>query len=1137
MLETGILQYNCGNANNETAKEVFDSIDPERFPILAIQEPMITERNITHIPKNYRPSRPVRYGMRVLFLIHDKIPLTEWQLKEATDHTERIQMKISDGVVHLINVYNPVGPVTQPRIEKWPELQKILDEIEGESTLIIGDFNSHHPLWGGAGVAREPKAEHLITEMDRRGLESLNERGVITWQRGESATTIDLAFASYDVATSILLYKPRPEWTPMEDHFPIEIQIAGNVLHKKSSNRFAIKKASWDKIVSEVAESEWMDNDPHIAIGNLLETIHTALSNHCPRIRPSDWSRPEWSPVAAELLAGARRARNQYRRTRNPDDAVEWKHMRNALRREMRSNARTRWRKLINTLTEDEGHPDHPHNKGLWKLNKWSRKEIGTQNGQVIIPKLRRTEDDESTDDNDEKAEILATKFFPQSGTADLSDITNEQFERFTISEDVTADEVAEILKELPNQKAPGPDMVPNEALKALRDTIALGLAGTITKLFKQGELPAVLKESITVVLRKEKKKDYSLPSSYRPIALENTIAKVIEKIIANRMITEAETRGLIPWNQMGARKKRSTLSALELLTGSIQTAWQAKKSVVSVLGLDLAGAFDNVSHQRLLWVLRKMGYPEWIIKVVESFLTGRRTRISFSDYESRWFDTATGIPQGSTLSPALFIFFISDLLQQFQEVKDNVLGFGFVDDTTLITWSNSAESNCGRLTIAHDKCTAWAKRFGAKFAPDKYQIIHFTKKRKTTDDLQSTINIQGHDAELVPTLRVLGVWLDPALSWKDHIMRATQKGVKAFESLARVTSSVWGPSVRKSRLLYTAVARPIMTYGSQVWTVSSKGEPIAQARIKALAVTQNKCLRKIMGAYVRTPVAAIERESAVPPIDLFLQSQATQRAATTSDHEVTQEIESALQQVWNAATTPPRRMRGRPRRSRGPRPVSAMATLREQAAEIIEASRTRQLGVQAETDRRRNGNRDQDQQRTMQFRSKHPDIDAIFTAEWEKRWQTYARSTKSRATTWKGEWKQQPLSLYEGLLKHEATALFLLRTEVMGLRAWLARIGVPEVHPACPCGAPKQTLDHILAFCPDLMTQRIDLISKAGSTELRRSILDDKKKVKHAARWLLQTKTLDQFSVAMEVEEEKMEGWMAFQALQDVSD
>ena len=139
-------------------------------------------------------------------------------------------------------------------------------------------------------------------------------------------------------------------------------------------------------------------------------------------------------------------------------------------------------------------------------------------------------------------------------------------------------------------------------------------MAKAISWIFRNGEMPTRLKESTTIVLRKDKKKDYSLPSSYRPIALENTIAKVIEKIIANRIMSEAESRGLIPWNQMGARKSRSTLSALELLSGSIQTAWKAKKAVVSVLGLHLAGAFDNVSHERLLWVLRKIGFPEWIV-------------------------------------------------------------------------------------------------------------------------------------------------------------------------------------------------------------------------------------------------------------------------------------------------------------------------------------------------------------------------------------------------------------------------------------------------------------------------------------------------------------------------------------------
>jgi len=68
MMETGILQFNCGNVNNEKAKVVFDSIDPERFPILAIQEPMITERNLNtiYIPKNFRPSQPINYSIIII---------------------------------------------------------------------------------------------------------------------------------------------------------------------------------------------------------------------------------------------------------------------------------------------------------------------------------------------------------------------------------------------------------------------------------------------------------------------------------------------------------------------------------------------------------------------------------------------------------------------------------------------------------------------------------------------------------------------------------------------------------------------------------------------------------------------------------------------------------------------------------------------------------------------------------------------------------------------------------------------------------------------------------------------------------------------------------------------------------------
>ena len=81
--------------------------------------------------------------------------------------------------------------------------------------------------------------------------------------------------------------------------------------------------------------------------------------------------------------------------------------------------------------------------------------------------------------------------------------------------------------------KAPGADGIPNEVLKALSSEISEGLAHAISRLFAIGSLPGRYKESVTITLRKEGKKDHSLPGSYRPIALENTLAKVIEKVLA----------------------------------------------------------------------------------------------------------------------------------------------------------------------------------------------------------------------------------------------------------------------------------------------------------------------------------------------------------------------------------------------------------------------------------------------------------------------------------------------------------------------------------------------------------------------------------------------------------------------------
>jgi len=109
-----------------------------------------------------------------------------------------------------------------------------------------------------------------------------------------------------------------------------------------------------------------------------------------------------------------------------------------------------------------------------------------------------------------------------------------------------------------------------------------------------------------------------------------------------------------------------------------------------------------------------------------------------------------------------------------------------------------------------------------------------------------------------------------------------------------------------------------------------------------------------------------------------------------------------------------------------------------------------------------------------------------------------------------------------------------LLRTEVLGPRAWLAKIGVPDADPTCQCGAARQTLKHVLTYCPLLSEQRIELLLQTGTTRMD-EILQDKTKIKHAAKWPLDTQLLEHFTIATQVANERTDAWKAFRPLQEV--
>ena len=241
---------------------------------------------------------------------------------------------------------------------------------------------------------------------------------------------------------------------------------------------------------------------------------------------------------------------------------------------------------------------------------------------------------------------------------------------------------------------------------------------------------PQVFKTARTVALRKPGKGDYQTPKAWRPIALLETLGKVIEAIIAARIRDFAESMGLLPEAQMGAWQGRSTETAVASLLAQIRAAWDSGGAVASVLALDVSGAFDRVLKERLTWILHHRGLPRAAYNWVFSFMSDRWTTLAFNGQESQALPVKTGIPQGSPLSPILFLFYNAELLEHCTNPVRGVGCLGFVDDVTLIAWGNSTEDNCKRLTDAHSQCDWWAKRHGAQFAPEKYELMHFTRRR-----------------------------------------------------------------------------------------------------------------------------------------------------------------------------------------------------------------------------------------------------------------------------------------------------------------------------------------------------------------------------------------------------------------------
>jgi hypothetical protein len=657
----------------------------------------------------------------------------------------------------------------------------------------------------------------------------------------------------------------------------------------------------------------------------------------------------------------------------------------------------------------------------------------------------------------------------------------------------VSAKDVEDTLRDTGAWKTPGTDdNLPAGFLKACGEPVAEAIAKLANASFALAYFPQRFRKAGVIVLRKPGKTtdQYQTAGGYRPIALLSTIGKVIEALIGRRVARAAEENGLLPDGQMGNRPGRSTEVAIRFVTDAVRTAWR-EGGVASLLQLDIKGAFDTVNHIRMIDTLRDLGYPRWVTSWVRSYLTNRTIQLHFDGETSAPIDLQAGVPQGSPLSPILFLLYIASLYQAL--VQDpRLLVVGFADDTNLMAFSQDEADNCRQLQEAWETCQRWAVTRGMEFAPEKSELLHFSRAHRAP---QQRVRLGTAEIAPVESARFLGVWLDRKLRWRAHLKQINKKLATQQLALSKLAKSTWGCSLIRAREIYTKVIRSAIAYGAAAWHLPTTDKQ--QGIVKKLHAAQSKSLRIVAGAYKATPVRSLETETAVPPLDLYLNKR-------LADFETRLHESGRAVQIRDACVAIASRLRSRRRRRPAERP----------------ADRPR-----AGWDGERSG------EWAREWRNGLSSDEAL-RRDWETRW----TRELARATTQRRGRTVQPadnpdfdkaLEKHETLRKHESSLLVQIRTGKVGLRAFLFERRVPDVWtPLCRCGRARETPLHLTVFCDELQDERLVLKRAVSPRALRTSrdfasLTTDPATAGAVVRWLLSLRRFPEFRLAEEIARE----------------
>lgn len=891
--------------------------------IIAVQEPCIVNSRELNRLNDYSEARSINHpGFIQVLPLHGKLrPRTMFYINRDCSLLTSISpsspadpdcllLDISEGnkKVQLINIYNQGGL----GVNKEKTVSRFLYDYHPTlEYILLGDFNLHHPWWDPYNSpASVTESDDFAAWLESKDLFLVNKIGQGTFIRPDlqAPSVLDLTFSSNRLVNDI------KDWTIVpsigSDHLAICFCIKGEgetlVDSPTSLPRFKIDQADWGLFSSELKErlksqSSLLDLvksnldqfDKKLSLkliqdqfcqealrfdraaSELTSIIFESAKTSIPTSKLGAKSKPWWSPELKLLRKSMMKAQREMVKHASPCTKQEYLKAKNSYFCKIKQAKKDHWNQFL----------EKEDCESIFKALSYTKdKKI-----EKIPPLKPSLLSNDLVDSFELKAKAFTETLFPSPPVTPSPD-----YNRYKPSDQwswvpLTEIELKSACSTKIKGKTPGPDQISQQIIQKAYSIIPDVFFKLYSSLINTGYHPKCWKEATGAILKKPQKPDYSSPKAYRVISLLNCLGKVSERILARRLGYLAETTVLLHPSQLGGRLKKSAIDTALLLVNEVELG-KRNNRLTSTLFLDVKGAFDHVSKNRLLSILIELRLPSSLVSWVFAFLSDRLLRLSFDGQVEAFKLIITGIPQGSPISPILFLIYIRDLF------KSRAIKYlSYIDDISLSYTSTSLRKNIKLLEDEVHKLFNLAKDNAIEFDLSKTELIHWTN---TKDSELCPVTLP--DKTQVPSKNVvkwLGITFDSRLSFKEHVIKRTSQAKSIFHRIERLANTERGLSPFAVRQLYNACITSIADYGSIIWWRGQK------SLLKFVQGLQNKSLRKILGVFRSAPILPMEIEAALPPASVRLNNSIRKYALRTLKLSERHPINVAIAQLPRVRT------------------------------------------------------------------------------------------------------------------------------------------------------------------------------------------------------------------------------------------